>query len=273
MQKANAYYRHSGKVGPLGLPLMAGAALAASLPIAAIYGYLVALNPFIYINFIGTIIASAAVGGLVGLMAKPGQVRNMALTGGMGFLAGCVFVVTQWWATFQYYEVDVSLTDPAAIWDAVLAFATLGPWTLFGVEPGKTGFMVIWGIEALMIVGLSALAAVGVADEPFCERCSTWVDDTLEVGPFDAVTAVEALTARLDRGDASMLTAFERSENAERHAVIQLKECATCKMLKLADVKNVEISVDDDGKSEKNETLVAGNVILDQGEYEAISKL
>ena len=108
MTSPDAYYSHSGKFNPAGLLLMLAAGLVVGPLVGVVYGYAVAFNPFIYINFLATIIAGGAVGMAVGKMAKPGRVRSLGACAFAGLVAGVGFQYTQWWATLDYYGAELN---------------------------------------------------------------------------------------------------------------------------------------------------------------------
>lgn len=274
MSSTDAYYTHSGKFSLAGLVLMLATALVAGPILGVAYGYLVAFNPFIYVNFLATLFIGGLAGMAVGAMAKPGRVRNLKVCALAGVVAGLGFQYTQWWATLDYYGAEVALTQPAGIWTFMGELAELGPWTLMGIELGPTGFKVLWGIEGLVLVVTPAVVAMASGSTPYCERCDTWAQDAEPLGPFDFVSDVDTLTARIDRRDLEMLKSFERPEVTEgRFSTITLSTCTGCKGLQLASVKNVEIEVEKDGDQKQNATDILTHVVLDSPTYDAISKL
>lgn len=274
MTDTTAYYSHSGKFNPAGLVLMLAAALVVGPILGVVYGYVVAFNPFIYINFLATLFAGGIAGMLVGKMSKPGKVRSMGVCAFAGLVAGLGFQYTQWWATLDYYGAEVALTQPAAIWTFMGELAELEPWTLMGISLGSTGFMILWAIEGLILLGAPIVMACAEGSTPFCERCGTWAVDAEPLGPFDFVSDVDTLKARVDRRDLEMLKQFARPEvTDERFSTITLSSCKGCQGLRLASVKNVEVEVEKDGDTKQNESEILTHVLLDAPTWDAISKL
>ncbi len=274
MTSPDAYYSHSGKFNPAGLLLMLAAGLVVGPLVGVVYGYAVAFNPFIYINFLATIIAGGAVGMAVGKMAKPGRVRSVGACAFAGLVAGVGFQYTQWWATLDYYGAEVALTQPGAIWTFIGELAELEPWTLMGVSLGSTGFMILWAIEGLIVVGAPMAVAMAEGSTPYCERCDTWAVEGEPLGPFDFVSDADTLKARIDRRDHDGLKAFERPEVTEdRYSTVTLAACTGCRGLLLATVKNVEVEVEKDGDTKRNETEILTHVMLDSPTYDALAKL
>jgi len=270
---ASAYYKHSGHFTINGLVLMLAAAAVVAPLVGYVYGYLVAVNPFIYINFFATLFAGCGVGIAVGQTAKWGRTRNFAVAGVMGGLAGAALLYLQWYATLVYYEAEPRLAEPLFMWEQITILASLEPWTIFGVSPGRWGFAVIWGIEAMMLMGGAILLGIGMLDTPYCERCQQWAEVDQVVEPFDYVTDAEHLTARLDRGDMDALRAFEKIEvSRDRYAQLELINCPSCSDLRIVNIKNIEIELDEDDGEKKSDSIVLSHILVDASTYEAIKK-
>jgi hypothetical protein len=253
---------------------MLATALVVGPIVGMVYGFVIAFNPFVYVNFIATFIAGGLTGMAVGKMSKPGRVRSLGACAVAGLVAGLGFEYTQWWATLYYYGVEIPLSEPGVIWSYVGELADLEPWTLMGVSIGATGFMALWSVEGLILVATPALLAMTEGSTPYCERCGTWVVEAEPIGPFDFVSDVERLTARVDRRDLDELKAFGRPEVTEdRYSTITLASCTGCQGLRLATVKNVEIEVERDGDEKRNESEILTHVVLDSATWDALSKL
>ncbi len=270
----NAYYSHSGRFNPAGVVLMIAAALVVGPLLGVVYGYVVAFNPFIYINFLATLFAGGIAGMLVGKMSRPGKVRSLGVCAVAGVVAGIGFQYTQWWATLHYYGAEVAIDQPAAIWSFIGELAELEPWTLMGISLGSTGFMILWAIEGLILMVAPVTLACAEGSTPYCERCDTWAVDAEPLGPFDFVSDVDTLKARVDRRDHEPLKGFGRPEATEdRFSTITLASCTGCLGLRLATIKNVEIEVEKDGDTKQNESEILTHIVLDSPTYDALAKL
>ena len=270
----DVFYEHSGKFNPMGLGAMLAAAAVIGPVLGLAYGFVVAFNPFVYINFLATFFAAAWTGILVGKVAKPGHVRSLGVCAAMGLVAGLGFQVAQWWATLTYYGAELEPTAFGAMWTMMGELAELEPWTLMGIPLGATGFKILWAIEGLIVVVTPALLAMGEGSTPYCERCSTWAADAEPLGPFDFVSDVDTLKARVERRDLSDIEAFERVEvTTDRYSTITLSSCTGCGQMHLATVRNVEVETDKEGDRKESETDVLANVMLDARAFDALSKL
>ena len=273
MYARSAYYQPSRKLSLVGLVMMLVGAAVASPLVGYAYGYLVAINPFIYINFFATVFAGCGVGLAVGWAAKKGQTPNSIVVGTVGALAGAALLYVQWYATLEFYGAEPDIAAPGLMWEQIGTLASLEPWTLFGGSPGSWGFAAIWAIEGVMLFGGSALLSVTMVDDPYCERCNRWTEVDQLVEPFDFVADAEHLKARLDRLDTGVLTAFEKVEvGTAQYAQLELINCPGCSDLRVVNVKNITIEVDKDGSEKKNDAPVVSHVLVDQSTYEAIKK-
>lgn len=251
---------------------MALAAGLAAPALGVVYGYLVAFNPFIYVNFIATLACAGGIGVLVGKAAKLGKVRNLKLGLLFGLLGGLAFECSQWWATLDYYGLEPVMSQPTQLWAMVQALAEFEPWGIGDSSPSAWGFLGIWGIEAAMIVGGASLVGWVGASDPFCEKCNVWAEPDQVVKPLDFVSDAERFQERVKRGDLSVLTELERIEAAGRFCAIELLCCPQCRELRVAKVKNVELSQDKDGDLKEDETIVVEDVLLDSASYDALAK-
>ena len=275
MSGTDVFYNHSGRFNPLGLGAMFAAALISGPIIGVAYGVIVAFNPFIYVNFLATLFAAAWAGILVGKVSRPGRVRSLGVCAAAGLVAGLAFEYVQWFATLSYYGAELTLYEPRAMWSMIGELAEMEPWTLMGgISIGAVGFKIIWAIEGVMVVGTPILLAMGEGSTPYCERCNEWVSDAEPIGPFDYVSDVDTLKARVERRDLSGLEAFERLEvTQDRYSTITLSTCDGCRGLQLASIQNVEVETDKNGERKQDETDVLTHVVLDAASYDAISKL
>lgn len=274
MPASDAYYSHSGRFNPAGLVMMLATGLVVGPLLGVVYGFVVAVNPFVYINFLATLFGGALTGMTVGKMAKPGKVRSLGACAFAGAVAGVGFQYTQWWATLEFYDMGVALTRPMAMWTSIGELAGYGPWSLMGIELGNTGFTVLWSIEGFVLMGAPVLLAMAEGSTPYCERCNTWAVDQEPLGPFDFVSDVDTLKARVDRRDHEPLQAFGRPEvTGDRYSTITLARCTGCLGLMLATVKNIEVEVEKDGDTKLEDTEVLTHIVLDSPTWDALSKL
>lgn len=271
MTPPSTYFRHSGRFTPQGLLLMALAAGGVAPALGVVYGYLVAINPLIYVNFLATLCCALGVGFAVGFAARLGKVRNWKLTGVFALLGGLALFYAQWWATLRAYGAPTPFDQPAAFWPAALALADSAPWTLRGHAPGSGVLLTVWSVEAAILVGGAALVGFGSLTDPFCEKCGVWAVARLQVAPLDSVGDGEQLRARVERGDLGALRELDTVQASPSYASIKLISCPKCSELRVATVEQVDIQ-ESKGERKENRHVVLENVLIDAATWDAIAK-
>jgi hypothetical protein len=62
------------------------------------------------------------------------------------------------------------LPQPGQMWAFPSTINASGPWSIFGWTPTGAALWGIWGIEALVVIGIGTVSAHGVIDIPYCEE-------------------------------------------------------------------------------------------------------
>ena len=186
-------YKHSGELGPLGLLAPVFTALAAVL-LGLVYAYIDVWSPIAgYISLL--FVAGFGIGLLfaVTLVGKAVKCRNATFMTLVGLFTGVVALYASWaffaYALLSRYDdtFEASMADvflsPGAVWAMAQQINETGWYTIKGMTPSGGVLWAFWGVEALIIVGASVMGGVvALSGEVFCERCSTWCEDS-EVQP------------------------------------------------------------------------------------------
>jgi hypothetical protein len=144
---------------------------------------------------------------------------------------------------------------------------------MFGWTPTGGALWAIWGLEAIIIIGVAAPVAMGVLSDPFCERCGRWVESTRSLGPFALIDDRGAFRAALEAGDWAQLERLQPARSgASSFTELELKHCDGCNELHLLTVNSVTVKVKD-GKEDKKDEAVLQNLILDKMAYGRISEM
>jgi hypothetical protein len=273
----DTFYSHSGQFGPVGIVMMIVLGSGVGAVVGAVYGALIYWIPFVYLNFLGTILVGFAAGGMVYLGAVVGKVRNPTLCAMAGITAGCVTLWGAWVGWIYVLSADggtgLILLRPSHLWEAMVAIGQEGVWSIgrSSSEPVK-GFMLylVWIIEAGMIVVAAAITALALlSDKPFCERCSCWANNKTKL-PKLRVPQGENAFEGLGLGDISSILALQRGSREGMHVQVELLGCRTCDQTYLASVSVVVKSTDKKGKSETNTTNLVRNLRLSAEDYQAL---
>ena len=278
MSSDSLYYKHSGHIGLTGPLLMTVVGLLGAVALGTVYGYLVWYNPFIYVNFLATMAYGGLCGAAVSYAAQLAKVRNTKFVLLFGFAVG-VFCVYTGWVAWVYALSDgnyFSPTAPDGIFHPVRIIAEDGAWTIFGWTPQGGALYAIWVVEAIMIVGSAVIGVFVLIDESantFCDSCNKWAEDVY-TSPFLTVTEdIENIKEYLEQADYKRLTDLEPAENVAipgAYARLVIQGCRTCWNFFSLDVKLIELSKDDKGKTEEKEVLLVDNLLIDKNLHDSI---
>jgi hypothetical protein len=210
---------------------------------AALYTVVIRYNPLVYLSFLATVGFGAALGVTAATWAEAGQSRSQAFNAGAGLVLGSWALWVHWilwtWLSFDDGSASakaLSTSGPSG-WLQFLAFTsqhvhyTFGRLGSHGAAVSEHVLLWVWGIEAFIIVGLSALAAFwSSGSRPFSESARQWAV-TDWTGEFDlpcveearAVPAPEALRRMVDERGPEMCTSLPLAPAGTTAFTLKLK--------------------------------------------------
>ena len=187
-----ASYRPSGRFGALTFALFAGALVAAAAT-AWLYQSLMTWIPYIYVNLILCAGFGAALGVGGAFVVRRGHCRNRVLALVLAVpLAAAGIGASYYWA---YRSTLSALADknPGTPIEVIRDEVSFERWIDARKEAGWTmssshstpsrrnspdisgaGVLVMWAIEALILLGITVLLVDTEAAKPYCERCGKW---------------------------------------------------------------------------------------------------
>ncbi|HEX7900118.1 MAG TPA: hypothetical protein VF950_20285 [Planctomycetota bacterium] len=257
-------YKHSGAVTLTGtlMGLVAGGVAAVAL--AFVYTYAVVWIPFIYVNFLLTLIFGVGVGFAVAAGAKAGKLRNMAVAGLLGAFCGLLGLYVAW---AIHPMAQFSLTpefDPSKLMEYMGAVYEKGTWGISRSGP-VSGILlgIIWAVEAGIIVLGAALVPPGrLGDLAFCEPCDVWTRVQTGVRTI-SLAGVDPILARIGEGDVAALRETKPSDAADAGYVrVDLSTCPNCANSAYLTLTLVQKKVDEKGKESTEEKAVLQNLVL-----------
>jgi len=239
-------YKPSGKLSIIALPYYIGAGSLLFPIIAFLYAYAIWYCPFVYINFIITVVFGGAMGGVLGIIVDKAKVRN--------FIVGAFFAITS--SLLAYYIhwvvwVDLAInagqiigderiasvaisnvsanqlyflfTHPAATREIIKEINTVGVWGLGGSSDLANGGLLsfIWLLEAIIIFYLAFKFGTEKIRQPFSEKTNTWIAGK-SLAMLEYIKNPNALQAKLLRGDTSILESIRKSDGLENHTSVTL---------------------------------------------------
>ncbi len=273
------YYRHSGHFSPLAVAQAVGLGLLVAVPMAFVYSYILVYLPIIGVI---TFLLTAGFAGTVGLAAGYGmharKLRNDAAAVATA-LPVALFALWASWVTWVYAildraDADVGLVDlaanPGGLWSIINVINEKGAWSFKGTTPTGALLWGMWGLEAVIIVGVVVLVAHSMVSSPFCEACDRWCEEHkgfAVLGP----TRKETLKARLEQGDYTVLREM-RETNATTYTRLDLHQCAKCQVTTALTATSITVTLKK-GKEEKNETVMVKHLLLSPSDLSAVKTI
>lgn len=286
------FYQPSNRVSGGGVLLFLLGGVAAAAVLALAYVYAVWYIPLIYVNFFATVGFGLGLGWVLSRMVRAGKLRSPKTAGALALVVALVAEYLQWavYLTLIIGTTDVNefgsgarkmsiastsfdpgvfltlLLKPGAMFGVIRDLASTGSWSLFGVTVSGIFLVLVWLIEAGMIVLMPFLSARAAAAEPFSETAGEWaVEETLVRRAPHHTEAAEAAAA-LTNGSLQPL-----HDNGEplfcRLKLYAAPNDLNCRYVSLDQVR---IEVDNKGKeSEKTNTLLE-YLALSPGAYEQL---
>jgi hypothetical protein len=187
--------------------MLVGALLVAG----GVLGFLAHLiSQAIYLIILFPALIGAALGWLGSRMVKQGRVRSPLLGGVAGFLGGVLAMFMMHYFDYQAVKREVTATRGIPVevlpdfWEYMDLKAEQGVELKKagrsgkGLNLGYYGSYVYWGIEVLIVAGISFAMIRGAASEPYCAGCDQWKKPQV-LGFFGADPATA--TAAVQSGD------------------------------------------------------------------------
>lgn len=233
------YYEASGKISPLALFSLPLFGLFASIVTALLYSIAIYYMPFVYINFLLSIIFGVT----LAFFLQPGILLGKVRAPGKLFLIGTAIAVlalylqwivhlsllihtgdalyssTTWrFGTIAFHKttLDFSLMlemafSPALVWEAIQFLYAEGSWSIGEGDPISGKFLgAIWIIEAIIIVVVSVCTVSLLGNRPFSEKDNRWLKKKKLSTRFAASDAVLNNLSRIEEGAFDMVLSSSR---------------------------------------------------------------
>ena len=263
MMTHSTHYRHSGKAPAGGVLLTLVGGIIAGAVMGAAYGFLIYWSPFVYINAILTFALGVGLAMAVGGLGAAGKIRNDAVITIVALIVSATAFYTHW-VVWVERMTEIRTVVPGELWSVITAVAELGPWTIFEWTPTGTSLYAIWGLEALIVVGVGTVSARGGIDMPFCEDTGQWATEQPLNRAFEPIdpnraidtpqSVLDVLQPASDPGDAFTEVTVATAEGSD---------------LRCVSLKAVAVERKDD-KEEKNEIQLVKNMLFDRDSFEKL---
>ncbi|ANQ47459.1 hypothetical protein MY04_0076 [Flammeovirga sp. MY04] len=194
-------YQPSGKFSPISLIFFFLVSFTVLPILGLIYAYSIWYIPIIYLNFLLAILFGAATGYVINfVVVGKGKIRNIYIAKFFGVLGALVAMYFHWiiWADLvinagEYYgsdslgvtlsNIDINqvyslLINPLVLFDLISEINVTGTWSLGTVPANGLFLIIIWLIEAGLIIVPSFMLSSRKASMPFCEMGNDWFKET-----------------------------------------------------------------------------------------------
>ncbi len=260
------HYQHSGKapVGGILLTLVGG--LVAGVALGAVYGFLIYWSPFVYINAFITLGFGIGIGAAVGSLAKVGKIRNLGLVSIVALIVALAAYYVHW-SAWVGRMTDSPIVAPGELWAFITTINALGPWTIFEWTPAGSSLWAIWGIEAIVIIGLGAISAGGVVDVPFCEDTGVWATETALPKYFAALDSPSVDSPN------SVLQALQPTGDSPGAYTEVSVATAHGSELRCVSLNSIVVETNKDGKEETKKQTIVKNMLFDRDSFERLMQI
>jgi len=208
--KSELYYQNTSRIGTLTFPLfIAGAAIF--MLIGWVYAWATWNMPWAIVNPLLTILLAFAL--WIGCTAcvDHGPCPNRKVGTSLSLLIGLATCYSQWAAWLHFVSADGGLSQswlellvhPRQMWDLSGVIAAKGAWSVFHFEVHGVLLYSIWIIEALVILGGSALGRMATG-QPFSSKMNDWCQNHHGKFFFRHIPDTAGFVKRLEETPASL---------------------------------------------------------------------
>lgn len=242
----HSYYKPSGKIPVKGIFISLIMAFVITVILSIIYIALQWFIPFIYLNLFIAAGLGFGVGAGVFIAIGAGKIRNTKFEFMLAVLCGLLAWYCQW-ALFVslMYEANGSMggdmwvrssfnltgfwyifSHPEILFQSMLSLNDVGTFALKHNTVSGTLLWVVWGIEALIIIGAPMLVALsGRSKSPFSEQNGQWMDERDVEGKLQTVSDPDRIIVELNSGNLISLKNFLPAEDLSHdYATLRIYE-------------------------------------------------
>ena len=176
------HYTPSGKFSPLSIVFLLLASVTIIPILGIVYSYLIYYIPFPYINFFITAGFGFGMGIILTQIIKFGKVRSVLISVILGLLGALIALYFAWavWVNLAMGSENMMtdtlslISDPGDLLSRLKIIKLLGVWGIGESAVKGTPLLIIWIIEAVIVVFLSVISPMASSREPFCEVNEKW---------------------------------------------------------------------------------------------------
>jgi hypothetical protein len=280
-EEAGKYYRHSGAFSASGLILGTLGAFFGVAIVAVLYAVVI-----YYIPFAGTItfLIAAGFGALAGFVAgiclQWGKLRNDAIAFLVSGLLAIEALYLSWavWVSLLLRGAELELNlwtllqNPRVLWSLVSEINQVGAWSMRGFTPTGGFLWLLWGLEALLVLGLATLVSAGTMTLPFCERCERWSTVDEDVARFNDPVS-DSLKQDVEAGGVDFLRSLGKPSVKDTTWLrADLHRCSSCESLHALSLSRVQVT-ERKGERRENATNVLQHFLVSKSAAATLREL
>ncbi|MBK7129446.1 MAG: hypothetical protein IPM74_06965 [Crocinitomicaceae bacterium] len=203
------YYRESGKVSVPGLVLTTLIALVVIWFLAFIYAILLFLIPVVYLNIVICVGYSLIIGIIILLLARLAKNRNRKARIIHALVIGFFGVYFAWTAYLSialfpgdkdftsYLSMVPWILQPKESFSAMGYALDYGMWSVFGSVINGWQLLLIWIIEAAIMLSGPVIATLKTKEYPFSENTNQWFPKFTLHRDFESIVVTTDLVESL----------------------------------------------------------------------------
>jgi hypothetical protein len=271
------YYKPSGKIPVKGIFISMITAFVITVILSIIYIALQWFIPFVYLNFFIAAGLGFGIGAGVFIAIGAGKIRNTKYEYMLAALCGLLGWYSQWalfvslmseaegsmgggmWlrSSFNLTGFWYILTHPEILFQAMLSLNDAGTFSLKHNTVSGTFLWVIWGLEALIIIGVPMLFSMsGKSTSPFSEQNDEWMEQRDVEGKLKTIADPDQMIEELHTGNLKSLKDFLPADDLSNdYATLRVYESPGDPVSYIS-VTNISHKVDKKGELKKDTKIV-----------------
>lgn len=263
--RSASMYRHSGRVPISGLMIAMMLLVPFAIIAGIVYSGIVVYLPFLKLRCVITVLYGGLLGVVAGTVCRTTKFRNHFAVAMMTLVIAAISLYAAWavhcaWfiQSQQGFNKDVILVavtgfDPRAIVGWGEYIFENGLWVRNGNPHDGYEAVVGWVVEALIVFVLAFVSRKVYGNQPFCEDCNAWTNETKELAALP-VSSDDPAWQTVIGGNVSSIRKLQLAPDANRYVELQLASCPTCTRSDFLTAVSVEMSVNKEGNLERKES-------------------
>lgn len=268
----NKYYKHSGKVPIIGLFFIL---IFASIAIGAggfLYSYGIVKIPFIYINVFLTFGYGALVGIFISIGAKLGKIRNPKIVKMSALIISLIAVYVSWITWLIAISGKFIFFSHNDLIYSLRYLMVTGSWSIGSTTPKGNFLMIIWIIEALIIISITyLLSTITIEDSAFCEDCDEWTISKKAIY-LEPIFNINDHIGNLESHNFDLIYNANFGVSDNNHTELILSSCEECRQKFYLTIKDVAVSFDKKGRKSESKSKIVTNLIINREIYDNLLK-